>query len=302
MSITNNDGKEESPREEKGVKKEGTTQVPLSTLTSSTVTTDTTTTSMSKLESTATSKVSKPISTKLTPQVAKFGKRWKKVVAATKTMQTSEDSSNSLETPKTQSANVTTIDGVAAAKTIAKTLKSATADTAVRPAGNANTTRKKAIKPKMDLAKALSLMGFSTARNLDAMDARKELNGALTRKMNDYEQKRKKLFEKDGKNGKFVATETLNTTADKIRDDVRTLHEAYQFLARKYIRDGQRQNILRQNKSVADIDTLDLEDDLHLANNFSNEKEENEEDGVFSNKKLRDVENFRTKAERKKTM
>ena len=50
-------------------------------------------------------------------------------------------------------------------------------------------SRRKMVKPKMDFAKALSIMGFSTSRTLDPSgghDARVELNGALSRKVSYF--------------------------------------------------------------------------------------------------------------------
>ena len=84
------------------------------------------------------------------------------------------------------------------------------------------------VKPKMDFAKALSIMGFSTSRTLDPSgghDAKVELNAALSRKMADIE-KRKRMANK----------KEQTKVEDKLRDEIRTLHEAYQFLSRKYIR------------------------------------------------------------------
>ena len=110
-----------------------------------------------------------------------------------------------------------------------------------------NFSRRRMIKPKMDLAKALSTMGFSTSRTLDPSgghDARSELNAALSRRMNDLEKKKKLASQKD-----------KSIVADKIRDDVRTLHEAYQFLSRKYIRERARES----NRFSSD--TMDMEDD-----------------------------------------
>ena len=54
--------------------------------------------------------------------------------------------------------------------------------------------RRKMVKPKMDFAKALSIMGFSTSRTLDPSgghDAKVELNAALSRKMADIEKRKR---------------------------------------------------------------------------------------------------------------
>jgi hypothetical protein len=89
-------------------------------------------------------------------------------------------------------------------------------------------TRRKMVKPKMDFAKALSIMGFSTSRTLDPSgghDARVELNAALSKKMLDIEKRKRAANKKE-----------QTKIEDKLRDEIRTLHEAYQFLCRKYIR------------------------------------------------------------------
>ena len=84
------------------------------------------------------------------------------------------------------------------------------------------------VKPKMDFAKALSIMGFSTSRTLDPSgghDAKVELNAALSRKMADIEKRKRAATKKE-----------QTKVEDKLRDEIRTLHEAYQFLSKKYIR------------------------------------------------------------------
>ena len=93
------------------------------------------------------------------------------------------------------------------------------------------------VKPKMDLAKALATMGFGTARIVDAhgeRDAQDELNDALTRLMEAHEKKKKKILETE------KIEERKRQMSDKLRDEVRTVHEAYQFLAKKYKYDKQR--------------------------------------------------------------
>ena len=67
-------------------------------------------------------------------------------------------------------------------------------------------------------------------------------------KMNDFETKRRKLLELD-KQKSFVAESVRNQTKDKLRDDIRTLHEAYQFLARKYMRDEEKLKEKMNNRS-----------------------------------------------------
>ena len=109
------------------------------------------------------------------------------------------------------------------------------------------------VKPKMDLAKALSTMGFSTSRTLDPSgghDARNELNAALSRRMNELEKKKRLSIQKD-----------KGATADKIRDDVRTLHEAYQFLSRKYIREQARESV--RKSSDIDLEEDDVDEEVY---------------------------------------
>ena len=82
--------------------------------------------------------------------------------------------------------------------------------------------RRKMVKPKMDFAKALSIMGFSTSRTLDPSgghDAKVELNAALSRKMADIEKRKRASSKKDEKNKSklkpqkcisIILTHTLN--------------------------------------------------------------------------------------------
>ena len=89
----------------------------------------------------------------------------------------------------------------------------------------------------MDLSKALAMMGFGTARIVDPSgerDAHCELNNALSRQMEAFEKKKKKTIEVE-KN-----EQRKKQLADKLRDDIRTMHEAYQFLAKKYNSDKDR--------------------------------------------------------------
>ena len=96
--------------------------------------------------------------------------------------------------------------------------------------------QRRMIRPKMDAAKALSIMGFTSARALDQSggnDAIVELNVALSKRMELFERKKRMAIEK----GKLQKPEVqVNPLADKARDELRTLHEAYQFLSKKYIK------------------------------------------------------------------
>ena len=227
------------------------------------------------------------------PKTSKGLTGWKKVSTATKLL------AHQNATKETKAELRASMAGVAAAKTIAKNVRPATAG--AKPSDGTIQATRKPIKPKMDLAKALSMMGFGTSRTMDASgshNARGELNAALTRKMGEFEQKRRKLLEKDGKNAKYVMATTRNQTADKLRDDIRTLHEAYQFLARKYIRDEEK----LKEKLNGVVTAEDLEDDLHLLNNFCEEKDENGDNDVFSKKPNNYMDALRVKADRKKTM
>ena len=106
------------------------------------------------------------------------------------------------------------------------------------------------------LAKALSTMGFTTSRTLDPSgghDARGELNAALSRRMAEMEKKKRLANQKE-----------KSHIVDKLRDDVRTLHEAYQFLSRKYILQQQREAAIRKSEEAANggDDDDEEEDDV----------------------------------------
>ena len=100
-----------------------------------------------------------------------------------------------------------------------------------------------------------------------------------------------------------MAESVRNQTKDKLRDDIRTLHEAYQFLARKYMRDEEKLKEKMNNTTESDIQ--DMLDDLHLVNNFNDIEEKEEDNDVFSLKKSSNIatsDMFKIKADRKKTM
>ena len=89
----------------------------------------------------------------------------------------------------------------------------------------------------MDLAKALSMMGFGTAlamKDSGDRNALEELNTALSRQMETFDKKKKKVLEIEKVEERKIAQQ------DKIRDEIRTMHEAYQFLAKKYNNDKDR--------------------------------------------------------------
>ena len=89
----------------------------------------------------------------------------------------------------------------------------------------------------MDLSKALGMMGFGTARINDQSgkgSALEELNTALSRQMEAFEKKKKKIQDTE------KIEKRRETQQDKIRDEIRTMHEAYQFLAKKYNHDQDR--------------------------------------------------------------
>ena len=76
------------------------------------------------------------------------------------------------------------------------------------------------------------MLGFTTSRTLDpssGQDARGELNNALSRRMAELEKKKRMANQKE-----------KLAVCDKLRDDVRTLHEAYQagFLNAKHTIDN----------------------------------------------------------------
>ena len=222
-------------------------------------------------------------------------------------------------TSSTSSTGSPTLAGVIAAKAVAKTMKPGAARTkSLSTSGNpmsaiAMSAKRKPIKPKMDLAKALSMMGFGTARSLDPSgnkNARAELNVCLSRKMADFDTKRKKLLELD-KIKTNLSEAAKNQAKDKLRDDIRTLHEAYQFLARKYIRDEEKMKekmngtLVGEDNDVIDLDAID---DLHLVNNLYDDDDNEEDNDVFndkiagSNENKVNNEHFRIKVERKKSV
>ena len=93
------------------------------------------------------------------------------------------------------------------------------------------------VKPKMDLAKALGMMGFGSARienQSGKQNAFDELNNALSRQMENMEERKKKIEKTEKLESRREAQH------DKLRDDIRTMHEAYQFLAAKYRNDKAR--------------------------------------------------------------
>ena len=117
------------------------------------------------------------------------------------------------------------------------------------------------IRPKMDVSKALSILGFTSARALDQSggnDAVKELNIALSIKMEHMEKKKRIAIEK----GKKLPDTQKNPAADKVRDEIRTLHEAYQFLSKKYIKHmNQMRNRQGSNNSFCFEDEWNIEED-----------------------------------------
>ena len=69
-----------------------------------------------------------------------------------------------------------------------------------------------------------------------------ELNAALSRKMADIEKRKRAANKKD-----------QTKVEDKLRDEIRTLHEAYQFLSRKYMKLAeQRQNVELEEEEETD--------------------------------------------------
>ena len=262
--------------------------------------------SKSRTVSTSSMEGSESISSKSTklPDGKMLEEKLKKV-----SLEPKNNSSDAKERTKAKGQGIS-LAGVIAAKAIAKDTRPSTApgkrSANLNPNATLSLARRKPIKPKMDLAKALSMMGFGTARTLDpsgSKNARNELNAALTRKMNDFEGKRRKLLELD-KQKSFVAESVRNQTKDKLRDDIRTLHEAYQFLARKYMRDEEKLKE-KMNNTTTENDIQDMLDDLHLVNNFNDTEDKEEDNDVFGMKKSSAIANsdiFKIKVDRKKTM
>ena len=112
------------------------------------------------------------------------------------------------------------------------------------------------------------MMGFGTARIVDPSgerDAQHELNAALTRQMDAFEKKKKKSVETE------KIEERRKQQADKIRDEIRTMHEAYQFLAKKYISDKDRQQQQKQQLRASE----------EISGNLFEVDEKEETDEVF---------------------
>ena len=111
----------------------------------------------------------------------------------------------------------------------------------------------------MDLSKALAMMGFGTARIVDPSgerDSQDALNNALSRQMEAFEKKKKKTVEGE-KN-----EQRKKQLADKLRDDIRTMHEAYQFLAKKYNSDKERLQEKQMQVSEVLHEETDEEDEV----------------------------------------
>ena len=108
-------------------------------------------------------------------------------------------------------------------------------------------------------------MGFTSARALDRSgghDALSELNAALSKRMEKFERKKRMIIEK----GKKTPSEQKNPEADKVRDEIRTLHEAYQFLSKKYIghmkeRQKKKKFLNGENEDEDDEDDWNIEED-----------------------------------------
>ena len=122
------------------------------------------------------------------------------------------------------------------------------------------------IKPKMDLGKALATMGFGTARLDDAhgkRDAQEDLNTALTRLMEAHEKKKKKVYDTE------KIEQRREMMLNKCRDEVRTIHEAYQFLSRKYQLDKER--LKEKEKEMERVrETMKAEGDIEDENERKN--------------------------------
>ena len=125
------------------------------------------------------------------------------------------------------------------------------------------------IKPKMDLGKALATMGFGTARLDDAhgkRDAQEDLNTALTRLMEAHEKKKKKVYDTE------KIEQRREMMLNKCRDEVRTIHEAYQFLSRKYQLDKER--LKEKEKEMERVrETMKAEGDIEDENDKEEQKQ-----------------------------
>ena len=76
-----------------------------------------------------------------------------------------------------------------------------------------------ASRPKMDMAKALAILGFSSSRTLDANgghDPRAELSCALSKQMHNIERRKQKSEEADARNPKKAAVKPVCRKASNL--------------------------------------------------------------------------------------
>ncbi len=105
-------------------------------------------------------------------------------------------------------------------------------------------------RAKMDVSKALAIMGFSSSRMLDH-DAKSELNSALSKQMEIIDNPKFK-GRRRGAAGRGRGGPNAPTIEEQQRDDVRMLHEAYQFLSRKFINNPAKEGAAPTTPEIGD--------------------------------------------------
>ena len=130
--------------------------------------------------------------------------------------------------------------------------------------GNPNgVVRRKMIKPKMDHAKALSMLGFTTSRALDpssGQDAKGELNAALSRRMAELEKKKRLAKQKD-----------KTAVCDKASSKVVAVVQLVKSDSRKDIRSYSLGHVLCEVKKVSPQDKKSrLYNSFYMANLCTN--------------------------------
>ena len=126
----------------------------------------------------------------------------------------------------------------------------------------------------MDLAKALGILGFNSTRWLDksSFNPKAELDKAHFKKMMEITNKKEQDI-RDGlkKSDKPEIQYTVKGRKELTPDDqVRMLHEAYQFLLKKY---GLGEVQVENNPLVSPFMKLDLDEDKPVKVLFSDEEE-----------------------------
>ena len=95
--------------------------------------------------------------------------------------------------------------------------------------------KRKMVKPKMDLAKALAIMGFGTARIVDPTgekNAQDKLNAALTQKMEDLDKKKKKAMDGEKNEERRIGNNSTILNILMLMKTICLCYESCQYLYR----------------------------------------------------------------------